>query len=339
MKPQVIILTEGSHKYGLGHVARMRALTEAFEEKNFKVHLFVDGDKSVDSILKGTDYTLFLWKDSFPELENTIRDKIVIIDSYTAGEEIYKQVSNLAGIKLYFDDFIRLNYPSGVVVNPTLGAEELKYPKSKDITYLLGPKYLPLRKPFWKEPQKTFGKGINRILVQFGGDDIKGASPTVTEFLARNYPSVEINVVVGKAFKNSTVERLKALKEKFSNVNLYYAPSGEEIARLMTEADIGVVAAGLMTVYEALSRGLPLITVITMENQVDVLNRLISKNLVFNAGWFNDENLFKNIVRYINLLTPPEERKRFFLLGRSVVDGKGAPRLVQFVENLLKNQK
>jgi len=57
-------------------------------------------------------------------------------------------------LAVYIDDNKRLDYPKGVVVNGSIHAKELNYSKKNGVKYLLGPKYIPLRKDFWEVPEK-----------------------------------------------------------------------------------------------------------------------------------------------------------------------------------------
>lgn len=79
---------------------------------------------------------------------------IVIIDSYLAGIKNYEIVCQNKKHALFIDDFNRLNYPCGHILNGSIGIDEKYYSKKEGLIYLLGTKYIPLRKPFWNIEKK-----------------------------------------------------------------------------------------------------------------------------------------------------------------------------------------
>ena len=326
---KILLLTEGSKRYGLGHVSRMLAIYEAFERIDVNIRMFVRGDSSVKSLLKNKNYRLIDWQEKIYDLN--IHADVVIIDSYTAPEEIYHYLANTYRLCVYFDDFKRINYPKGIVVNGTLFAEELNYPKKDDTIYLLGSKYLPLRKEFWDLPEKKVNEKVEKVLIMFGGDDIKNVTPKVLSFLQREMPEFEYYVIIGKAFKENNIKKIKEVVDGDKNITLVYYPSAKEIVKLMLDSDIGIIAAGLMTLYESMCVGLPVITVITMENQVDVLKRVEKIGFVNNVGWYNDFNLIDNIENEVKQLKRETIRMKKGKIGRNLIDGKGALRVVDFI--------
>ena len=85
----IFIFTEGGKKYGLGHVARCSSIYQAFIKKGFIPRFLINGDDSVDSILKNVDFEIFNWLNDFSFLKSS---DIVIIDSYYADFNIYEQI-------------------------------------------------------------------------------------------------------------------------------------------------------------------------------------------------------------------------------------------------------
>ena len=332
----ILILTEGSKKYGLGHVSRMLAIYEAFERMDVNISMLVKGDSSVESLLKNKNYRLIDWQEKIYDLG--IHADVVIIDSYTAPEEIYHYLANTYRLCVYFDDFKRISYPKGIVVNGTLFAEELNYPERDDTIYLLGSKYLPLRKEFWDLPEKKVSEKVEKVLIMFGGDDIKNVTPKVLSFLQREKPEFKYYVIIGKAFKEKNIKKIEEVAYGNKNTTLVYYPSAKEIVKLMLDSDIGIIAAGLMTLYESMCVGLPVITVITMENQVDVLKRVEKTKFIENAGWFNSKDMLKNLKIKLEILENKTYRAEKVKIGRSLIDGKGALRISKFILETLKRK-
>lgn len=177
---KVVILTEGGHNIGFGHISRCGSLYRAFEEAGHHPLFVVNGDASVTDLLEGKNHFLFNWMEEEPRLFSLLKEEqaqVVLIDSYLASQTFFKTLSQAAEIPIYLDDNKRMDYPPGVVLNWSVYAPDLAYPQDPNITYLLGPKYLSLRPAFDSIPPKVINDQISRIMVTMGGDDSKNLTP------------------------------------------------------------------------------------------------------------------------------------------------------------------
>lgn len=135
-----LILTEGGEKIGFGHISRTIGLRHEFVEEGFNVKLIVNGDRKIYDVLENEDFEINNWLGNTTKLIKNIKKyNFVIIDSYLAEEEIYHLISKeISGKLLMIDDCNRIDYPSGVVVNPSIYGRDLKYAIKKDVIYLMG---------------------------------------------------------------------------------------------------------------------------------------------------------------------------------------------------------
>jgi len=171
---KVFIITEGSKNIGFGHVTRCISLYQAFEEREVMSEFIVNGDDSIENLLKNKNYQIFNWIEEGSKIFELIKEAdICIIDSYLADISFYENLSNLVKVPVYIDDTKRLDYPRGIVINGNIYAKELDYPEKDGITYLLGSKYIPLRKEFWEVPEKEIKEKVESIMITFGGDDMR----------------------------------------------------------------------------------------------------------------------------------------------------------------------
>ncbi len=318
----IFILTEGGKNVGFGHITRCISIFQAFEFKGFNPTLIVNGDENVKPILQNVNYEIFDWIENknilFEKLKNS---DIVVVDSYLANLSIYKKISELCKLTVYFDDTKRLNYPKGIVINGAVGAENMIYPEKKEIKYLLGVRYQPMRKAFWKESKKNVHKNIDSVLVTFGGNDMRNLTPKVLNLLNNKLPEISKNVLIGRAFNN--VDEIKKVSGK--NTFLYYNLSDEEIKNLMFDSDIAVSAAG-QTIYELASVGTPVIAVGIINNQINIINGLKNKSFFRYAGWWEDKNLMHNISRNIEYMKNINFRKS--INKTKIIDGRGSLNIV-----------
>lgn len=58
------------------------------------------------------------------------------MNSYVADPDIYHFISARSKKSLFIDDNKRIDYPKGIVVNPSIYGKGLNYPKNPEIDYL-----------------------------------------------------------------------------------------------------------------------------------------------------------------------------------------------------------
>ena len=168
---KVAIITEGNSKTGYGHLTRCLSFYQAFEEKGIIPYYIANCEDGKKKILPEINLYQLDWINKSKKLMNIINGfDIAIIDSYLAPLKTYEKIQYAVEKSVYIDDYIRLNYPPGIIVNGTIGAENLPYNKDNKHQYLLGINYMPLRKEFWDIdiPNRNQNE-IKNVLITFGG--------------------------------------------------------------------------------------------------------------------------------------------------------------------------
>ena len=332
---KVFIITEGGRNIGFGHITRCIALCQAFEERGIKPEFIINGDNTVKGLLNGRRCQVFNWLKEEGRLFKIInKTSIAIIDSYLADVRFYKRISSKVEISVYIDDNNRLDYPRGFVVNGAIYAEELNYRKRGDTAYLLGGRYIPLRRAFWNLQEKEIKDEIESIMVTFGGDDSRNITPKILKLLCENYPFFTKKIIIGKGFDN--IRESKQLKDK--KTELIYNPDAEGMKNIMLESDIAISAGG-QTLYEFAAVRVPTIGICVSDNQERNLKAWFEKGFIEYAGRHNDADLTGNLKTSIEHLKNPHLRKKKSEIGKKYVDGKGGRRIVKAVlSDLFKNK-
>ncbi|MHA1744152.1 MAG: UDP-2,4-diacetamido-2,4,6-trideoxy-beta-L-altropyranose hydrolase, partial [Candidatus Heimdallarchaeota archaeon] len=277
----------------------------------------VKGDQTLDLKLR-TQHILTDWINRIEIFKKYVKTSgVVVIDSYLAKSYHYRLASKYARTCLFLDDYGRLKYPSGFVLNPSPGALMIKYPKKNGITYLLGPKYALLRKPFWKVGRKKISASIKKILIVLWPDEF---GQKVVEVLHNQFPEI----------KKRLVQKQKKDRRILPNVKIYHGLSAEEIRTLISECDVAVSSGGQVT-YELARIGIPSILVATADNQLINCKGWQKIGFALFAGWWRDNRIEEKIVTKIRELEDPEKRKRMSGIGRKTVDGEGAKRVIRRV--------
>lgn len=290
-----------------------------------QVAFVVNGDTAVVDLLGDTNHNIFNWLEEKDRLFNLIKKvDIVIIDSYLADYDFYRKVSNAVKIAVYIDDNKRIDYPKGIVVNGTLFAEEMGYPKKKDIDYLLGSMYIPLRKEFWYIQAKGIKEDIESVMVTFGGDDSRNMTSKVLRLLVDRYPELTKKVIIGKGFRNTN--EIESIKD--NRTSLIYYPDAEGMKKVMLESDIAVSAGG-QTLYEFARVGIPTIAITVADNQLNNIKGWQKTGFIEYAGWWENKVL-DNIVKAIELLKGTDLRRKRAEIGKRIIDGLGARRIAGY---------
>jgi len=323
VKEEVMILTEGGTKIGLGHITRCLALYEAFTEHDLEPILVINGDNNVNEFLRKqkVEYRIENWL----EKAELIRDSVLIIDSYLAPREVYSTLRKNNNTVVAIDDYNRLQYDAHIIVSPTIYGEFLNYKKHPNSVYLLGSKYIILRKEFWSVPSKKINENIRNIMITFGGEDLRNLTPRVLEVL-KDMPYT-LHVVIGQAFRDTSyIPRYR----KYPNIKFYFDLSAEEMLHLMLLSDIAISSCG-QTLHELARVGVPTIGVVVAENQKLNAQYFQKFGFLMYAGKYTDNNLERNILKGLEILGNYNERKLRSEIGRKLVDGFGAKRIVSEV--------
>jgi spore coat polysaccharide biosynthesis predicted glycosyltransferase SpsG len=324
----IFIVTEGGKNIGLGHIARCVSVYQAFEEIGIHSELIVNGDETVHDFVKRKNCRVFDWLNDRETLFAALEDsEIVFIDSHLADYDLYENISKIVKTAVYFDDDIRIDYPKGFVVNGAIFAEQIPYPKRKEVIYLLGAQYAPLRKEFWDVPAKSICDSIGSVLITFGGSDIRNLTPKILKLLVDTYPGLVKKVIIGKGFRSTT--EIEAIKDH--NTELVYYPDAAGMKKVMLESDIAISASG-QTLYELGRIGVPTIVIIVVlvsDNLMKSFQSMEKSGIIEYAGNWQDECLTERIKRRIDKLSCRSLRRTKSSRLKEVFDGESALRLVR----------
>jgi len=324
---KIFIITEGSKDIGLGHITRCTSLYQAFQEKGAEPEFIANSDEFAEKLLIGKKYQLFDWlKDSKKLFDIITGAELIVLDSYLADAEFYHRVSQSVDTAIYIDDNRRIEYPAGIVLNGTIGAEELDYLKNADIDYLLGSRYMPLRKNFGDVPKKDIKEKIGNIMVIIGGSDYRNIVPVILKRLKERFFNMNKNVIIGTGFTN--VESVR--READENTYLIYYPEAERIRDMMAGSDIAISAGG-QTLYELARMGVPTIAIPVVDNQMGNIKAAKRSNLIEYAGWWEEPEVLDRLVECIDDLRDKGKREGISAKAQEFVDGQGALRVAEFV--------
>jgi len=332
---KVYIITEGNSKIGFGHISRCISLSQAFNERNIDPFFIINGGETIKSLINPQNLFLFDWLKENNKLYNLINEAdIAIIDSYSFSDLIAKKISQIVKLSVFIDDNNRINYPKGIVINSSIHAKNLKYLNNPEISYLLGTEYSMLRKIFWEPSTKDIGKQIETILLTVGMNDIRNLIPKLLKILNEKFPNFKKKVIIGKYFQN--IDKIDYFQNK--NCNLLFSPDANEMKKAMLSSDIAITAGG-QTSYELISLGVPPIIITVADNQVQSVEELSKLGVAYYAGWWENKDLFKNILSFIDNLKNIEVRQKIIKKGQKYIKPDGSRKIINTIINQFKKEK
>lgn len=248
----------------------------------------------------------------------------VIFDSYLATtqylETIHKEIP-----LIQFDDNNDIYTPvvADILINGNIHAQSLHYqPKNQNTKFLLGPKYLVMREPYWKDIEIPKGKGV---LITTGGSDFLHLMPSFIKALHKT--SFLKKIIIGPAYEESEIEEIKTLTYSNKTFQLIHKPCSLQDHIANTEM---IITAAGSTVYEVLRlRKTPLIYTLA-DNQEQIAKALTKKGIVSlgNAKRMNFDEI--DLLKKMNeAMIGKKKLEPLF----DIIDGKGVFRILEKIKN------
>jgi len=335
---KIAIRADGGPKIGMGHITRCLALAEEFTEDKCEITFITKYDETVINLLTTEGFKSIILPDLNKDDEiSYIKEKakefnVLVTDSYGIDFKYLNEMKKTGVFLVTIDDLNSLeSYPSDIVINGNIYAEDLNYKSTYGQTkFLLGPKYILLRKEFRNIPQRELRKKVEDVLITMGGSDPKNLTLTILEQLI-NLKGIRYHVAIGPGFSKELNLQLKSFAAKNNNVSLYENLSANQMCNLMLKVDIAISAGG-STLYELAATGTPTIAVIAANNQIMNVKKMYSLNMVI----ANDSiNTISNDVN--RLMDSFSLRKKLCSLMQGILNSSEYKKIIKIVEDQLLN--
>lgn len=326
---KLVIITEGGQEFGFGHITRCLSISKIFKDYNYQINFIINGDKSVDSILNDTNYTILNWlKDS--KLFLYIQDSsFILVDSIQISDKLLIQLEKTNIPIIFIDDEKRRNIlNSGFVVDWTVLGDKQNYfmPKKEKVIYLLGSIYTPLRYEFSIAQKNIIKKNIETIMITFGGSDVRNLTPSILKTISIHFPKIEKNIIIGAGFTN--ISEIEKVKDK--NTNLIFNADTHTMVQLMQDSDVAIASGG-QTLYELVKIGTPTIAILLVDNAKDDTIGWDRVGAIKSIGWYNDKMLLENLINTLNHLQDYTVRQNMQKNGENYIISNGAKFLVDSI--------
>lgn len=326
MKQKILFRVDGGNipQIGTGHVVRCLLLAQKLAAKKDVDILFVmkNYEETVGKVREEgfKVCTISPDKDELGFLIGCIKKfqpEIVVVDKLHNGIEYMQKIKDTGVILVTLDDLGKGNRYADIVINAIFDKGDTCY---KGLNYLVLPaKVVNKRK---------INKKCKCVLLSFGGYDYLNLTLKVIKALTKIEEGMKIIVAVGGSYKKKRELNQFLHKEtKRKYTVLYDTP---DFTELLAEVDLAVISGGL-TLFQAMSLGLPSIVLCQYKHQLETASKFERKDAVVNLGMGNSVSKAKIRKEVNELLGNYEKRLSLSRNSRALIDGEGLGQVAELV--------
>lgn len=320
---------------GIGHVMRCLALAQAWQDQGGSVVLVTQADSpALLQRLADENIHVHTLQSPAASLDDALetgqaalshRAPWIVLDGYHFSPE-YRQSLREQGLKLLvLDDLADTDLSAAdLLLNQNAYAQAAMYPGLR-ASLLLGSRYTLLRREFlpWRATPRSTPAQARQILITLGGGDPDNVTQRVLQLLADSPTRLNLTIIVGSA--NPHLESLRTSLPPQHDCELRVNPP--DLPQLMSQADVAITASG-SSCWELACLGVPMLLIVTADNQRGVAALLAERGLALDLGWHENFPTPSSLPAITALLADPETRARMSTEARTLMDGQGAARVV-----------
>jgi len=243
---------------------------------------------------------------------------VVVIDDYETTSAELRGIGDRGSLTCVMSDFDHFSDPADILVVPShrVVAAELV------TVTLCGPDFVPLRTSVTRRRRRR-GPAFERLLLFFGGSDVADLASLLVPSIAAAGIFSTINMIDGP---------FRAPERTGGSPMITHLPAREDSAEVFAEQDAAIVGAGT-TVWELLYLGVPTAFVVTAENQRGLAEIVGGAQAAIDLG--SPDSAVERVAGCLELFRRPAVRVHQSKVGRELVDGLGAKRIVDEVMSVL----
>jgi UDP-2,4-diacetamido-2,4,6-trideoxy-beta-L-altropyranose hydrolase len=340
----LIIRTDASITVGTGHVMRMVALAQAWQDAGgTAVFVCAEITDPIEQRIRSEQCRvekLFVTPGSRDDLAATSAlaaryaaespSTAVALDGYLFTADFQLGLKETGCRVLAVDDYGHCDcYHADFVLNQNVSAREDLYVKRDSRTrLLLGSKYALLRREFTDncECRRVTVEKAGKLLVTLGGADSENVTAKVIDAVADS--GLEVKVVVGGSNPHLPSLRRAVAAASVGSARVDLVVNTSDMPELMKWADLAVAAGG-STSWELAYFGVPALFIVLASNQEQSTHELERQGFGICLGEHSqlDPSLLRTALAH--LVDDSETRAAFAARGREIVDGLGAARVAR----------
>lgn len=345
MPYKVLIRCNAGRRVGVGHLSRCLTLAAAMRKKDIECSFMIpDVIEPVKKLIMKSGFSLseFVFTtlhDDFnitTEYFSSGNFNFIVLDGYDFDNEYLEKMHKKGIPYVYMDDMTNLEYQCTYVFNQNFYAKQELFNALPETNFLLGPRYALLRDEFVsarKNLVRNYPDSAKNILVTFGGSDPTNETMKTLDAFELMNDSLSIRVIIGCV--NPLLDDIQKRAGEISKHRIEVLYDVSNMSEQMAWADLVVSNAGT-TCMELCSLGLTGLVIVVVDNQILIGKALDELNLFYNLG-FHDSITSEMIAKKLEYMIKDKIlRKSMSEKCMRMVDGKGADRVAEEIENYCK---
>jgi len=272
-----------------------------------------------------------------------LRPAAVVLDAETP-QDYLDELSRTGTFLATLDHQGMMRFPSRLLINPLLGPSGESYEHDPAAQMLMGQRYALVRPEIRRHrptrsqepaplpvPAGKAGAGQFRVLVALGEDDPNRQSYELAKLMLATPRIGKVDVVVRR--EHPDLDKLQSLAEQQPE-RLELAIETAEIVARVVRCHFAVTSGSGWSL-ELACVGVPQLLILQNESHWPNAQRMEEEGCASCLGWH--ENVSPQTIRLAvqNLLSDPLERQAMARIGRNLIDGRGADRMVNGLEIML----
>lgn len=350
---RLVLRADATTESGTGHMMRTLALAQAWIDAGGRGRWFVaDAPPALLERIaaEGIEVVRIDAPAGSREDAATLRAALVddpkavaVVDGMQFDDAYLAELGETGRQVMFVDDSAgRSGYPIGLVLNQNAHADPADYPEDGTTRFLLGTRYVLLRREFGAAPPpRTTPQVARHLLVTFGGADPTGMTRRTIDVLRRlpatTRRKIEVQLIVGSANADGTQIEAAAADPGLGFTAVVDRAVHDMPAR-MAWADLAITSGG-STVWELARMGCPALVVETVPVERLLVAGLVKVGLFGHLG----PGATLDDSRMTDVIAAKAEdvawRTEMSARGMRLIDGTGARRVVDALAELSLSSK
>ena len=334
---KVAFRLDGGHHFGMGHVVRCIAVAHELKKRmNVNILFIVNNSKESISLIENEGFSVEKYilneVEEVYEILKKHKPDVVFNDLPYSSEEYMKKSKTICTSINYDDGGPGCIYSDNLI--------HVTYKTRSDFmaseSYLYGPAYLILRDEFYYYREKVRNKVISeepvKILIMMGGSDPANLTIKALKDFQNINKYLDISIITGIGYRyHEDLE--KCIQESNHKVYKYSNVKVDELMKIMSQVDVGVVHYGI-TAYEMACVGLPFVAIAHNSEEFNE-NKLTEYDFCVDAGLCDNLKMGDISFCLNKLLNNKILCKQLSENGMNSVDAKGLIRVTSLIIDVL----
>jgi len=251
---------------------------------------------------------------------------LLVVDHYERDVGFEKSCRSWAHQILVFDDGTGRNHECDLLVDAAAqSAADYSGRIPDDARVLVGPRVAVLRRSFLVRRAAALarrdGRPVKNILVSFGATDAAGMTVPALDGLAGKFDEIILTVAISSRAR--CLEHVRRVVDARTRLVI----DCDDMALLMSEADLAIGAAGAMA-YERAALGLPAVILRAAENQRGTARLFVDAGAAREVEFASNNGMSELAGVVAHLIDDASARIQMAHLASRLVDGRGPNRLL-----------